>query len=299
MQKRKKPAKPARRRRSHVDMKKVNAAIARGPGELRYLPLGEDPQVSDVGLVDVQFTAEEEKILGEKVKPADVQVKTNGELFLSHIFYTRWFNRAFGRAGWAIVPRSKAKRLLAGTSVHYVLTVHGKPIAHALGEQENEDGRLTANEAEEATVASALRRCAKRLGVGLELWDRRWVQQFLETRCVRVWVKVRGQREAQYRLMVDNPLPGEFMEFNVQDEDQVKAAERQERPAGHNTKGSEPITKQQLGRLFKIQKAAGRSDAEVKAWLTRKHKLDSRTKISRDLYDAVCSAIEKPGPLRS
>jgi hypothetical protein len=89
--------------------------------------------------------------------------------------------------------RPAAKPLKSGNSVvqPYVLYIHGKPVAFAMGEQEYFEGNKeqTYGDALEATVASALRRCMKRLGIGLELWDRAWVDNFMAEQGVHVQIE--------------------------------------------------------------------------------------------------------------
>lgn len=282
----KKPARPAARRVLKPTTKKANNPVAAPRADWH----------DELGTVELKTTRAEEKVLSEAVKPAEVMVRRDGAVYLPHMVYTLWLNRAFGRLAWNITPVGDAIVGDKSTRVPYVLRVHGKPVAHAIGEQDEQDD-MTAGDTEEATVASALRRCCKRIGMGLELWDRRWTEQFLARYAVRVWVKVRGQKDTAWRLNLDAALPGEFGTFNPQNEDEVEFVAKRERSAGSNKHGKEPITTGQLGRLLTLQRGAGRKDDEVKRWLKLKYKIDSRTQISRDLYDEVCKSLERPGPL--
>jgi hypothetical protein len=284
-------------------MAKRKRKAARRPTKSRAKPAAApQPAVRswehELDVKELRASRAEEKVLNEDVKPIDVMVRRDGAVYLPHVVYTRWLNRAFGRMGWSITPVGDAVITEESTRVPYVLRVHGKPVAHAIGEQDEQDD-MTAGDTEEATVASALRRCCKRIGMGLELWDRRWVEQFLARYALRVWVKVRGQKDTAWRLQLDAKLPGEFATFNPANEDEVEFVSKRERSAGKNINGKEPITKGQLNRLLTIQRGAGRSDGEVKHWLKRKYNLESRTLVSRDLYDEVCKALERPGPLRA
>lgn len=53
----------------------------------------------------------------------------------------------------------------------------------------------------------------------------------------------------------------------------------------------------QLGRLIVICARSGRSNEEIKAWLKAVYGWSSRSQITQEAYEAVCTAIEKPGPL--
>ena len=57
------------------------------------------------------------------------------------------------------------------------------------------------------------------------------------------------------------------------------------------------ITEPQVQRLWVIIRSSGRPETEVKMWLKVRYNLDSTKKIPRRLYEEICSAIERPGPL--
>lgn len=70
-----------------------------------------------------------------------------------------------------------------------------------------------------------------------------------------------------------------------------------DRPAV-NPRGDEPITAPQVGRLNRIANEAGRGAREVDMWLAAEWNYQTREAIRRKDYDAICAAIEHPGPLR-
>lgn len=254
--------------------------------------LGEEAVLGALGLVEIKLTDLEETILSKPVNPARVLIKPTGQPYLSHPEYTKWFNDAFGRLGWAIVPKAKPRMADKTISCPYVLYIHGKPAAFALGEQEyyESNREQTYGDAYEATVASALRRCAKRLGVGLELWDKVWLNRFITEECVKVW---RGDdKKPAWRRRDDPPFwderPGK-----------AGAPPAEPRPAAsaYHAQSTEPITDGQRRRLFAIATHAGRGEIEIKAWLLQRYRIDSTRKIPRNLYDEICKAIEGTGPL--
>ena len=280
--------------------------------------LGDDDAVGLLGQVEVKLTAEEEAILSEAVNPDDVRVKPSGQPYLSHPTYTRWFNRAFGRLGWAIVPLSKPARTVEGSKVSvvcpYMLYIHGQPAARAHGEQEYfaDSREQTYGDALEATVASALRRFAKRLGVGLELWDKLWLHDFVTRECVQVQVKTRaGKVITQWRRRVDPKLPYELGGASQGVED-ARAADVDDggagvsRPAVHAAERTPSLTveptitltqRQRLGRLIK---QTGRNESEVRLWLKARYGVTSDQITQKDyqqIYDkiAVRGVLPMPG----
>lgn len=86
------------------------------------------------------------------------------------------------------------------------------------------------------------------------------------------------------------------------DDDGQKGPSRQrettEAPPAHTTgHEQEPISEGQLKRLFVIAGKSGRKSPEIKAFLKARYALDSSKAILRKDYEAICTAIETPGPL--
>jgi|SRR6187402_451526 len=253
--------------------------------------LSDEAAVGNLGMVEVRLTDAEESILSEAVNPDDVLVKPNGIAYLSHPVYTKWFNRAFGRLGWALVPKAKAIKAGNLVVVPYVLYIHGQPAAFAQGEQDYFDSNKTQTfgDAIEATVASGLRRCAKRLGVGLELWDKRWLQQFMDTHAEQVG--------GEWRLIRDR-RPATFRGGNAGGGKTVAQEQRQTPPkAGTHAAEGEKITDVQRARLVNIAQRAGRIDADVALWLKARYKVANSRDILRRDYDAICDQLAVRGAL--
>jgi len=297
-------------------VKALRAALARLPVPAPVVPVAVEPAaatmltdeiaIGNLGLVELKLTPEEEAVLSEVPRPEDVQLKPTGQVYLSHPAYTRWFNRAFGRTGWTLVPVAKPMKAETCVVVPYVLHVHGKPVAFAVGEQEYHPSNReqTYGDVVESTVASALRRCAKRLGVGLELWDRDWGGRFLRTHGVRVPVVVDrdGGRKTIYQWRRRDSLPF-WNEITQQHEEPERPTERPtERPPAASapkagsSKSDEPISEPQRVRFWTVARKAGRRESEIKLWLAREG-IESTTEIKRRDYDRLVAIIEAPGPL--
>lgn len=335
-----KKAKKARQQRP----RKTSTALARrpqpamrvrvnDPNNLLMIPetpavalgvLTDDPSVANLGLVQVKLTKQEELVLSEPVIESQVLIKPTGQPYLPHRHYTNWFNKAFGRLGWMIVPRSKpTKTELAKEEsskvrhlvlVPYLMHVHGKPVAFAWGEQEYSEANAeqTYGDAVEATVANALRRVAKRMGVGNELWDQDWLRAWRAKHAIAVKVKYPNFNKPiqRWRRIIDPPLPFEVKPAKAGDapppDDEAEFHEvppgdesrRKPRPAaGNDGTGDEIITKPQRQRLVTIANKAGRNDAEVRLWLKTKWKYNNSGEIKRKDYDAIVRELEARGPL--
>lgn len=257
--------------------------------------VGDDLALGQLGLVEIKLTAEEETILARPVDPKDVLIKPTAHPvpYISHPTYTRWLNEAFGRTGWALVPISKPIKSGSSVCCPYVLHIHGKPVAYAMGEQEYFEGNKdqTYGDALESTVASALRRCMKRLGVGLELWDRRWLNEWIAEYAVRV--KREGGKSAWRR----KDEPRFFDEQGRTPGGDERQGPPEQAPAGHHAAAKDVITGPQLNRLWAIGESSGRAHDEIKSWLQKKFGFASSKDITRDKYEYICAAIEGKGPL--
>lgn len=285
---------------------KPRPVIVKAPEPPRHVEvLTDDPDIGDFGLVEIKLTEKEEAVLSEPAPAVEVQIKPTGQIYLSHPTYTRWFNRAFGRMGWKLSPKAKPKFDQRTIVVPYILYIHGKPAAFAYGEQEYFGGdggnrEQTYGDAIEATVASALRRCAKRLGVGLELWDKVWADTWVHTFAQRVYVEGKnGQRSARWRRKDAPPLPYEVgAKRDEEPRSRASASSappRQataERPALPARQDDRLVSEGQVRRLVAIIKHSGREEADVRVWLKTRFNIDHADKIRRSDYDAICSAIE-------
>lgn len=255
--------------------------------------------LGELGLVEIKLTDKEEAVLSEQVNPADVLIKPTGAPYLSHPAYTRWLSRAFGRTGWALVPASKPLLSEGAVVCPYILYVHGQPAAFAMGEQdyfgvgsgaENTNKNQSYGDALESTVASALRRCCKRLGIGLELWDRGFVDEWKRHYAVNVALET-GKRV--WRRRQDAP----FYNEKGRESQPQRTAPAAHNAAGYNPAGKEKITDPQRVRLGVIVKNSGRSVEEVRSWLERRYHFKASSDITRATYDAICSAVESSNTL--
>lgn len=297
MSKRTKVRRPIRRKaKPSTALVRMTTQVARVARELRAAPMpapmpspdertvNEGIAVGALGLVELKLTPAEERILDEPVPVDRIQwrprlVDGPPEIpYLPHPEYTKWFNRAFGRTGWALVPVGKPGMTANSTNPErqtitcpYVLHVHGKPVAFAMGEQEyyEKNKQQTYGDALESTVASALRRCAKRLGVGLEMWDRTFLASLPKPRYAGPAPKTVDPREPPARPA----------------------------PESYNPAAGQTITEPQVKRLWVIAGNSGRSNEEVKKWLVQRYQIDSSKQILRRDYEVICAALEAPGSL--
>jgi hypothetical protein len=235
--------------------------------------------LGELGLVEGKFTKDEIAVINRPIDEGRIKWKPGKKgpdiPYLSHIDYTRWFNEAFGHGAWNLVPSDLPKLTKGTVSREYVLFVHGRPIAFAVGEQDyfENNPQQTYGDALESTMSSALRRCAKHLGFGLELWDKDYMD------ALRVKAGKGGRRQPEGdRESRTTPPPAQ----------------------SRHAHQAAPISEPQYTRMLAIINKAGRTKSEVLAYLGAFYKIDKWENVktlTRDVYDVVCTAIEKRGPL--
>lgn len=179
------------------------------------------------GLSAEAFSPEASEILMAPIAPEDVEVKPDGILYLPEIKYRRILNRAFGPGGWGLAPRGET--LVTATTVtrEYALVVLGrlKPcfskhsrgivntnqlsirlVSIARGEQTyfNADGIPTAVE---ACKSNAMMRCCKDIGIASELWDPRFIRDFMKAHVKEVFVEHQVTKKRRKIYLRKNESP--------------------------------------------------------------------------------------------
>ena len=311
--KKKKPTALARRTSRPAAAKKTTRLVRRAaPLEsMRVAPVEATPQhvalsvdtvqLGQLGLVELKLTDDEEHALAQPVVVDALRVKPNGAVYEPHTVLTRRLNAAFGRFGWALVPAGMPQRVQKeGGSKRvqvvcaYTLHIHGKPVAFAMGEQDYYEGNAeqTYGDALESTVASALRRCCKRIGIASELWDKEFTQEYLQQHAVKVPVKQKdGDIKYQWRRKKDPALP--YEQPRTANGRSVEPA-RSGAPRSTHPHENDPITMPQRERLFALMKNGGRTKPELKAHLLKTYGFESSGDIKRRDYDDVCYWAEHP-----
>ncbi|KAK1962069.1 Mgm101p-domain-containing protein [Colletotrichum eremochloae] len=147
-----------------------------------------DWSTSYYGLGTQRFSKEVIDILLKPVNPADVEVKTDGIIYLPEIKYRRILNAAFGPGGWGLVPKGE---VVVGNKVvtrEYALVAEGRFISQAQGEN-TYFALESLPSAVEGCKSNALMRCCKDLGIASDLWDPNFIRQFRKDYAEEVWAE--------------------------------------------------------------------------------------------------------------
>lgn len=290
-------AKPSTALARRQDVARFRIADPNGmlsPNSPEGFELGELAHTGGVGMGSVKLSAGEQKIITRPVQRADVRVlPDSGLAYLPHLYYTRWLNEAFGPTGWGIAPAAKAMKIDNLIIVPHILYIRGVAVAWANGaaEYHEKNKRQTYDDVLESTVAYSLRRCCKRLGMALELWDKRWLAEFLAIECV----KVSTTKGPAWRRKDDPPFENEIKSGRRQQVEDVHEAEVI--GAGGDGNGREKISKEQIKRLVAIWRKAGRADADVQLWLQKRYGYTKTADIKRFDYDRIERELTARGSL--
>ena len=176
------------------------------------------------GLSTQAFPKEAADVLLQPITPDDIEVKPDGILYLPEIKYRRILNKAFGPGGWGLAPRGETIVTAKAVTREYALVVLGRYVfsfffclpymlfpfcpfggcfdpnrnlhlfffnrlvSVARGEQDYfaPEGIPTAVE---GCKSNALMRCCKDLGVASELWDPRFIRQFMSQHAKEAFVE--------------------------------------------------------------------------------------------------------------
>lgn len=148
--------------------------------------------------------------LTQPVKMEDIEIKPTGEIYLSHVRYRKMLNDAFGMGNWSLRPLGGFVKTGSVVCREYALYIKGKYAASAIGEQNyiESNAQMTWSDACEATKSNVIMRCCKDLGIGLEMWDKKFVVKFQKEFCVQVWRKPKQGKEnkPQWRLKESEPF---------------------------------------------------------------------------------------------
>ncbi|HET7037181.1 MAG TPA: hypothetical protein VFI42_15960 [Thermomicrobiaceae bacterium] len=149
------------------------------------------------GAASAPFPPDAAKILGEAVKPEEVETKPNGIVYLPGVWYRRQLTRAFGAGAWALLPRGPARTMGEIVVYHGALYILGRFVSEAFGECETRFGMSYASSLEGART-DALTRCCKDLGMATELWDPEWRGAWQAKWCSKTWEEAKGNKKAGY-----------------------------------------------------------------------------------------------------
>jgi hypothetical protein len=169
------------------------------------------------------------KILTSPVDPVkEVDVLPTGECYMAQVHVRRRLNAAFSPMGWALRPLTMETPNTEINQMYqrFALVANGRVVAVAVGSAKyfprSKDGKYANPRMDYADVAesiksNALTRCCKDLGIGSELWDRRFATDWRNKHCVHVWVAVRDKKNPtkteskdQWRRIDSEPFEGEI-----------------------------------------------------------------------------------------
>lgn len=129
------------------------------------------------------LTDKQNDILYAPVNDFDVFIKPDGLIYLSWMKYSERLNKALGGTSWTMLPEGTPKIMNTNLVVWgFHLVIKGSYQGFSLGEQQYfSNSRMTYGEACEGAKSNALMRLCKGIGIGLELWDKNFIDRWVKT----------------------------------------------------------------------------------------------------------------------
>ena len=126
----------------------------------------------------IKLTKEQKEILYTPVPKKQIEKREDGLYYLPWTFYADRLRKAFGNE-WAQIPAGKPVREGNLILQPFWLFIRGIPQAWAMGQQKYHptNPKMTYGDAIEACKSNALMRLGKSLGIGAELWDRKFLRK--------------------------------------------------------------------------------------------------------------------------
>lgn len=145
--------------------------------------------LKDVGTL--QLSEKAQAVLAESLQEGDIRIRPDGNIYVPWTWYADRLNRAFGVAGWGLIPQGMPLSKPSGTAVLVVwghwFIVAGIPIGFAMGETTYfpSNNMMSYADACEGAKSNSLARNCKLLGMTLDLWDNefgdKWKAKYAET----------------------------------------------------------------------------------------------------------------------
>ena len=197
-----------------IDKVNVSEVLDKHTGEILSKP--EPGEIGNIapdifaGISTLDIPKDISDKLTQPVRMEDIEIKPTGEIYLSHVRYRKMLNDAFGMGNWSLRPLGGFVKTGSVVCREYALYIKGKYAASAIGEQNyiESNAQMTWSDACEATKSNVIMRCCKDLGIGLEMWDKKFVVKFQKEFCVQVWRKPKQGKEnkPQWRLKESEPF---------------------------------------------------------------------------------------------
>lgn len=245
---------------------------------------------------NLEITEAEEKILSEPIPDEAIQILPHGQIYLPWSFYADRMNRAFGRTKWSLIPIGDIRIRTSPTTTgaltitrEYALIIKGCFVGTAFGEQDffPRNQQMTEVEAIEATQSNAIRRLVgKRLGVGLALWDKEFVEAWLNKYAIQDALN-RKTGKMEWRKKTPEEITN----------DQKPQVPKNKKVKNEPTKSTTHMTKEE--KITMIVRLAGKQGKNIPALRDEMKKMfgvDSTNDLTAEQVDQWLANYLSPSP---
>jgi len=171
---------------SNVNGESANQQVVVTP-EMTKLEYGDEIKKMIHTAGTLELTQEQNSVLYSDPNDEDIYIIPDGKIYMSWTKYAERLNKAFGGTGWALVPEGMPKSHNGTIYWPHHLVIKGIYIGTAIGEQQLANNQMTYGEACEGAKSNALMRCCKNMGIGIKLWDKVFVNYWLDKYATYRW----------------------------------------------------------------------------------------------------------------
>jgi len=272
----------------------TRAGVEAARAQISQQPAAAVPQYATgfEGAAAAPFPAEAAAVLAAPVDEREVEIRSDGIVYLPGVAYRRILTRAFGAGAWALLPRGPSRERDGLVIYHGALFVLGRFVSEAVGECQTRNGMSYASSLEGART-DALTRCCKDLGVATELWDPAWREQWLAKYATKEWRDGKNGERGKWHWSL-KAARGDIGARNVGGHDAPKAEAATETAASVAAAGAGPAETKVAnhdtgvapsdGEIMELQRAAvalGWKAPQAKKWLAKHFGVDSANALTK------------------
>lgn len=182
-------------------------------------PFNNDFDVTDMlaTVGKLESTQEQKDIIFAPIEETEILIRPDGKVYLDWTWYSGRLTQAFPLR-WTLIPQGMPKNKGNLIVWGFWLTVDGCLMGFAIGEQVATSNQMSYTEACEAAKSNALMRLCKGIGMGTKLWNKpfveKWINQYAE-QSLNESGKQRWKKKAEYAKNDPAVIDAEVIEVNT------------------------------------------------------------------------------------
>ena len=144
----------------------------------------------------LKIEEEEQKKLTASFEEKMIEIRPDGLIYLPQVFWRERLNQTFGIGQWCLVVKNSSKDEAKNKCyLQGVLMIRGCYVGEAVGEAEYHATNPLQSWATvwEAAKSDCITRCCKDLGIANELWQPKFINEWISKYAIKVWRNKTGK----------------------------------------------------------------------------------------------------------